>query len=89
MDNHYRVNHDVPGDAPLFAYQSSDDQGWTIMLKHRFMSTCSKIWVIANLEVVFGHSFRIGGASELLVSGVVPEIVAALGGWTSLAFLLY
>ena len=38
---------------------------------------------------VHGHSFRIGGAVELLLAGVPPEVVAATGGWTSLAFLLY
>ena len=41
------------------------------------------------LAHVLGHSFRIGGAIELLLAGVPPEIVAATGGWTSLAFLLY
>ena len=41
------------------------------------------------LAHVLGHSFRIGGAVELLLAGVPPEIVAATGGWTSLAFLLY
>ena len=41
------------------------------------------------LAHVLGHSFRIGGAVELLLAGVSPEIVAATGGWTSLAFLLY
>lgn len=38
---------------------------------------------------VHGHSFRIGGAVELLIAGVSPEVVAAIGGWTSLAFLIY
>lgn len=89
MDNHLRINHLVSDDAPLFAFQSDDDSGWAMILKHRFMSTCSKIWAAANMEVVFGHSFRIGSSLELLVSGVAPEIVAVLGGWTSLAFLLY
>jgi hypothetical protein len=41
------------------------------------------------LAHVLGHSFRIGGAVELLLAGVPPETVAATGGWTSLAFLLY
>ena len=41
------------------------------------------------LAHVLGHSFRIGGAVELLLAGVPPEVVAATGGWTSLAFLLY
>jgi len=41
------------------------------------------------LAHVLGHSFCIGGAVELLLAGVPPEIVAATGSWTSLAFLLY
>jgi hypothetical protein len=41
------------------------------------------------LAHVLGHSFCIGGAIELLLTGVPPEVVAAIGGWTSLAFLLY
>ena len=53
------------------------------------MSFCVDIWSKAALAHVLGHSFRIGGAVELLLAGVSPEIVAATGGWTSLAFLLY
>ena len=53
------------------------------------MAFCSSIWSKAALTHVLGHSFRIGGAVELLLAGVPPEIVAATGGWTSLAFLLY
>lgn len=49
----------------------------------------TSIWKSAALAHVLGHSFRIGGAVELLLAGVPPEIVAATGGWTSLAFLLY
>ncbi|KAF8879515.1 hypothetical protein CPB84DRAFT_1852065 [Gymnopilus junonius] len=41
------------------------------------------------LAHVLGHSFRIGGAVELLLVGIPPEIVAATGSWTSLTFLLY
>ena len=41
------------------------------------------------LTHILDHSFHIGGAVELLLAGVPPEIVAATGGWTSLAFLLY
>jgi hypothetical protein len=50
---------------------------------------CGGIWTAAALYHVHGHSFRIGGAVELLLAGVPPEVVAATGGWTSLAFLLY
>lgn len=59
------------------------------MMKHKFMSFCVDIWTKAHLAHVQGHSFRIGGAVELLLAGVSPETVAATGGWTSLAFLLY
>lgn len=59
------------------------------MTKYRFMDFCADVWSKANLAHVLGHSFRIGGAVELLLAGVPPEIVAATGGWTSLAFLLY
>ncbi|KAJ7692261.1 hypothetical protein B0H17DRAFT_1200596 [Mycena rosella] len=35
------------------------------------------------------NCYRIGGSTELLLAGVPCDIGAALGGWTSLAFLLY
>ena len=41
------------------------------------------------MDHIAGHSFRIGGTVALLLAGVPPEVVAATGGWTSLAFLLY
>ena len=53
------------------------------------MDFCTDVWSKAVLAHVLGHSFRIGGAVELLLAGVPPEIVAVTGGWTSLAFLLY
>ena len=59
------------------------------MTKYKFMDFCADVWLKAALAHVLGHSFRIGGAVELLLAGVPPEIVAATGGWTSLAFLLY
>jgi hypothetical protein len=88
IQNHLNINHNVPGLASLFAYQTTDGN-WEHMSKHRFMSFCVDIWSKAGLAHVKGHSFRIGGAVELLLAGVPPEIVAATGGWTSLAFLLY
>jgi len=60
-----------------------------IMLKSLFLAFVTKIWFTALLAHVLGHSFWIGGAIELLLAGVPPKIVAATGGWMSLAFLLY
>lgn len=60
------------------------------MVKTAFMKRCMTIWTHHGLDVaVLGHSFRIGGSTELLLAGVPPEIVAAIGRWKSLAFLLY
>ena len=42
-----------------------------------------------QLDLVFGHSYRIGGSLELLAAGVAPEVVMKLGGWSSLCFLIY
>lgn len=36
-----------------------------------------------------GHAFRIGGATELLLEGVSPDIVQVQGRWKSQAFLEY
>ena len=82
------VNRDVPDSFSLFAYATIDGR-WEHMTKYRFMDFCTDVWSKATLAHVLGHSFRIGGAVELLLAGVPPEIVAATGGWTSLAFLLY
>lgn len=35
------------------------------------------------------HAFRIGGATELLLQGVPPDVVATQGRWKSQAFLDY
>ncbi|KAJ7112550.1 hypothetical protein C8R44DRAFT_631816, partial [Mycena epipterygia] len=43
----------------------------------------------ASLDLVFGHSYRIGGSLELLSAGVAPEVIMKLGGWSSLCFLIY
>jgi hypothetical protein len=88
LQNHLDVNSDVPPTSSLFAYHSSSG-GTKNMLKHEFLTFVTSVWKSAHLAHVLGHSFRIGGAVELLLAGVPPEIVAAIGGWTSLAFLIY
>ena len=86
--NHLDVNSSIPPSSTLFAYISSSGEPKNL-LKHEFLNFVTNIWSSAMLAHVLGHSFRIGGAVELLPAGVPPEIVAATGGWTSLAFLLY
>ncbi|KAI0054979.1 hypothetical protein BV25DRAFT_1816260 [Artomyces pyxidatus] len=83
-----KANSQVPADAPLFAFQTVD--GWSPMTKPWFMAICNQVWGDAKLDTVKGgHSFRIGSATELLLRGMPPDVVALQGCWRSDAFLLY
>ncbi|TDL24499.1 hypothetical protein BD410DRAFT_719135 [Rickenella mellea] len=59
------------------------------MTRSWFMDRCNEIWNAAGYPELTGHSFRIGGATELLSRGVQPDIVATQGRWRSHAFLAY
>ena len=88
MKKHLRANAGLPANFSLFGY--IDDSGSPQhMVKSTFLKFCDAIWKGKGLLNVQGHSFRIGGAVELLIAKVPPEVVAAIGGWTSLAFLIY
>lgn len=85
----HEVNIDLPPDAPLFAYADGAG-GWRALTKTRLMDICTRIWKAAGLvSIEFGHSFRIGGATELLLRGVHPDAVMKQGRWLSRAFLRY
>jgi len=86
--NHLDVNFSIPASSTLFAYTSSSGEPKNL-LKHDFLHFVTNIWSSAMLTHVLGHSFHIGGAVKLLLARVPSEIVATMGGWTSLAFLLY
>jgi len=45
--------------------------------------------LLSTLTHVLGHSFHIGGAVELLLTGNPTKIMTTTGSWTSLVFLLY
>jgi hypothetical protein len=53
------------------------------------MARCNDVWKSSNLPTLSGHCFRIGGATELLLRGVPPDMVATQGRWKSKAFLEY
>jgi hypothetical protein len=86
-ENHLRVNHSPSPHTPLFAYRSRS--GWQHLRKDAFLRLSSAAYKSAALDLVFGHSYRIGGSLALLAAGVAPEIIMKLGGWTSLCFLIY
>ena len=86
LDIHLLLN-DPPADIPLFSYRSR--LGWRCLTRRKFLARCNSIWSAAGLPAFTGHSFRIGGTTELLLSGVPPDVVKALGRWSSDAFLRY
>ena len=88
LSNHLNVNSSVPLLSTLFASISTSGKPKNL-LKNDFLKFVTGIWSSTMLAHILGHSFWIGGAVELLLAGVPPEIIAATGGWTSLAFLLY
>ena len=73
---------------PLFSW--SDTSGSVRpMAKTRFMERFNNILVSKSVSRVYGHSFRIGGASHYLANGVNPEIVQLQGRWRSLSYETY
>ncbi|KZT10998.1 uncharacterized protein LAESUDRAFT_644183, partial [Laetiporus sulphureus 93-53] len=71
-----------------FAFET-DDGNWAPMTRPWFLNHCNAIWTSAGLCSMTGHSFRIGGATELLLHGTPPDVIAVQGRWKSHAFLDY
>ncbi|KDR79126.1 hypothetical protein GALMADRAFT_243004 [Galerina marginata CBS 339.88] len=69
---------DDPSNAPFFSFETAHG-GWAPMTKGWFLSRCNEVWVAAGLPEMPGHSFRIGGATHLLLMGVAPDLVAVQG----------
>ena len=59
------------------------------MTRDWFLCRCNQVWISAGFPDMPGHAFRIGGATELLLQGVPPDVVATQGRWKSQAFLKY
>lgn len=88
LDFHLQVNTGIPDSAPFFSFK--EESSWAPLTKEWFMARCNEVWEKAGLTVIGGgHSFRIGGVTELLMRGVPPEVVAKQGRWKSDAFLKY
>jgi hypothetical protein len=86
MSNHFRASP-LGSDAFLCEYKSG--RGSKPLGKEEFLEMCNNVWASAGIPRITGHSFRIGGTTALLCSGVHPEIVKKMGRWTSDAFLQY
>ncbi|KIK31799.1 hypothetical protein CY34DRAFT_27303 [Suillus luteus UH-Slu-Lm8-n1] len=87
LERHLTVNHDIPPHSSLFTYRTT--AGWSHMTCSAFLTCCNDIWVSQGYPNLPGHAFRIGGATELLLQGVHPNVVTTQGRWSSDAFLDY
>ncbi|KAF7315438.1 hypothetical protein MIND_00058700 [Mycena indigotica] len=79
FDNHTAVNHSPEHETPLFAFRDDSPRApgpWLPVVKTAFLSFISSIFRAANLEQVFGHSFRIGGRLDIYL---FPHILAEVG----------
>ena len=86
LNNHLLVNPARPSD-PVFSFRSSD--GLSFLTKPLFLRRCNTIWQTLGYPHTTGHCFRIGGTTELLISGVPPEVARVTGRWSSDSFLRY
>lgn len=86
LRNHLHVNQ-LPRKAPMFTYLSKS--GPRSLTRRLFLAKCNKIWCKLGYPRTTGHTFRIGGTTELLLAGVPPDVVKTLGRWTSDSFLRY
>ncbi|KAF9228056.1 hypothetical protein BS17DRAFT_793621 [Gyrodon lividus] len=86
INNHLNINK-IPPNLSLFSYLST--RGWHCLTKKKLLARCNSIWLPARIPAITGHSFCIGGTTKLLLTRVPPDVVKALGHWSSDAFLCY
>ncbi|CDO77642.1 hypothetical protein BN946_scf184946.g36 [Trametes cinnabarina] len=88
--HHRMLNKELPAGAPLFSFITQETpEGWAPLTRDWFLARVNGIWNTNDLAQLTGHCFRIGGATELLLRGTHPDVVATQGGWKSKAFLEY
>jgi len=66
-----------------------EDGKITMLDKQEFLAMCNNVWHGLSTIRFTGHSFRIGGTTALLRSGIQSEIVKKMGRWSSDAYLRY
>ncbi|CAK5271678.1 unnamed protein product [Mycena citricolor] len=59
------------------------------LTKSAILKRCNEIWSANGYPRTTGHSFRIGGTTELLLAGIHPDVVRTMGQWLSDSFLRY
>lgn len=87
LANHSRVNK-VGSNAPISCYFNQKGK-FIALTTRKLLLVINPILQGHSLPDISGHCFRIGGTTALLLKGVPPDVVKAMGRWTSDAFLRY
>ena len=72
---------------PLFTF--STPSGPCTLTKTAFLNRCNQIWSRFGYPHSTGHSFHIGGTTELLTTRTAPDVIKTMGCWSSDSFLHY
>ena len=84
---HHREVNGGDLNVPIFSYRKG--AGRVCLTRTTLMQRCNAVWQSHGLPSITGHSFRIGGTTELLMCGVAPDIMKIMGHWKSDVFLCY
>ncbi|KAL1713730.1 hypothetical protein EV715DRAFT_211073 [Schizophyllum commune] len=84
--NHCILNR-IGEHTPLASYVHHGKR--IALTSNTMLRRCNAIWQKRGLKRYTGHCFRIGGTTHFLLCGVNPDVVRALGRWSSSAFLKY
>jgi hypothetical protein len=87
LENMARVVPAGPNN-PLISWMDSRGNV-RLMIRDTALEKMNSIIMSSGWGTMFGHSFRIGGASFYLAQGVSPEIIRIAGRWKSLAYQAY
>ncbi|CAD6940137.1 unnamed protein product [Tilletia controversa] len=77
----------LPAASPLFAFSRAGRS--SPLSRSMFLARLKTAATAAGLPHLHGHSFRIGGCTELLLQGAAIEDVKAHGRWRSDAWTVY
>ena len=84
------LNRVLPARAsdPLFSWQD-DKHVIRPMTKTRFTERVNGILTANSSQRIYGHSFRIGGASYYMANKIDTEVVRIAGRWQSMSYQVY
>lgn len=89
LDFHLAANHPDAEDSNILCSYLTSTGSRKLLTRRVFMKRCNAIWRRRGLPLSTGHEFRIGGTTHYLLCRVPPDVIKALGRWSSDAFLRY